>query len=87
MLGDQILQFLKFFYYFYTIFENPCFLALFYYFFIIKNRDFQKSFKNSKKISKNVKFGLQTHFNIEITLNGLDSSFEAYPIGFRVSVI
>ena len=30
---------------------------------------------NSKKIPKNVKFGLQAHFNMEITSNGLDRSF------------
>ena len=55
--------------------------------FHIKNRDFQKSERNSKIFPKNVKFDLQTHFNIEITLNGLDSSFEAYPIGFGIDVI
>ena len=27
--------------------------------------DFQKLFKNSKKIPKNVKFDLQVHFNME----------------------
>ena len=75
MLRDQILHFFEIFDYFFRIFENPCFLALFYYFFIIKIRDFQKSFKNSKKISKNVKFGLQAHFNMEIMLSGLDRLF------------
>ena len=54
---------------------------------MLKNKDFQKSEKNSKKIPKNVKFGLQAHFNMEITLNCLDSSFEAYPIGFGVGFI
>ena len=38
--------------------------------------DFQSGLINSKKISKNVKFGLQAHFNIEITLSGLDRLFE-----------
>ena len=37
--------------------------------------DFQSGLINSKKIPKNVKFGLQVHFNIEITSNGLDRSF------------
>ena len=31
--------------------------------------------KNSKKISKNVKFGLQAHINMENKMNGLDRSF------------
>ena len=31
--------------------------------------DFQKSFKNSKKIPKNVKFGFQAHFNMENMLS------------------
>ena len=31
----------------------------------IPKTDFQKSFKNRKKIPKNVKFGLQAHFNME----------------------
>ena len=31
--------------------------------------DFQKQFKNSKKIPKNVKFGLQAHFNMENMLS------------------
>ena len=34
--------------------------------------DFQSGLINSKKIPKNVKFGLQAHFNIEIVLTGLD---------------
>ena len=33
---------------------------------------FQSGLINSKKNPKNVKFGLQVHFNIEITSNGLD---------------
>ena len=35
----------------------------------IPKTDFQKSFKNSKKIPKNVKFGLQAHFDMENTLS------------------
>ena len=37
--------------------------------------DFQSGLINSKKIPKNVKFGLQVHFNMEITSNGLDRPF------------
>ena len=32
--------------------------------------------KNSKKFSKNIKFGLQACFNMEIMMNGLDRQFE-----------
>ena len=56
-----------------TIFENQNFLEFIY---LLKSSDFQKSFKNSKKIPKNVKFGLQAHFNMEINLNGSDRRFE-----------
>ena len=38
--------------------------------------DFQSGLIKSKKIPKNVKFGLLAHFNMEITSNGLDQSFE-----------
>ena len=54
---------------------------------VLKNSDFQKSFKNSKKFPKNVKFGLQAHFNMEITLDRKNSSFEVYLIGFGLGVI
>ena len=37
--------------------------------------DFVKYLINSKKIPKNVKFGLQAHFNISNNLNGLDRLF------------
>ena len=37
--------------------------------------NFQSDLINSKKIPKNVKFGLQAHFNTEITSNGLDRLF------------
>ena len=40
-------------------------LSLMIIYYIIKNRDFQKSERNSKIFSKNVKFGLQAHFNME----------------------
>ena len=36
---------------------------------------FQTNLINSKKISKNVKFGLQAHFNIDWISNGLDRQF------------
>ena len=35
----------------------------------IPKTDFEKSFKNSKKIPKNVKFGLEAHFDMENTLS------------------
>ena len=38
--------------------------------------DFVKYLINSKKIQKNIKFGLQAHFKIEIKLNGSDRLFE-----------
>ena len=37
--------------------------------------DFQSGLINSKKIQKNVKFGLQAHINMENKMNGLDRSF------------
>ena len=37
--------------------------------------NFVTSFKNSKKIQKNIKFDLQGYFNIEIMFNGSDRSF------------
>ena len=40
-----------------------------------QNNNFQKCLINSKKIPKNIKFGLLAHFNMEITSNGLDRSF------------
>ena len=38
---------------------------------------FKNSEKNSKKFPKNVKFGLQTHINMENKMNGSDR-----PLGF-----
>ena len=62
MLGDQILHFLEFFYYLLRWFENRCFSVVQNF---NKNNDFQTILINSKKIPKNVKFGLQAHFNID----------------------
>ena len=45
---------------------------------VLKNRDFQKSERDSKKISKNVKFGLQVHFNMKNMLKGSDRLFELW---------
>ena len=42
-----------------------------------KNNIFQTILMNSKKNPKNVKFGLQTHINIENKMNSLDR-----PLGF-----
>ena len=38
--------------------------------------NFVKYLINSKKIQKNVKFGLQAHINIENKMNGSDRPFE-----------
>ena len=63
MLGDQILHFLEFFYYLLRWFESHFFLMVQNF---NKNNDFQTILINSKKIQKkNVKFGLQAHFNID----------------------
>ena len=75
MLGDQILHFLEFFYYLLSHFENRWSNSG-----LTKqwNRwisDFQSGLINSKKIPKNIKFGVQAHFNMENTSNGLDRLF------------
>ena len=42
-----------------------------------------KNYKiNSNKFSKNVKFGLQVYFNIDITMNGSDRLFEFWNFKF-----
>ena len=38
--------------------------------------DFQSGLINSKNISKNVKFGIQAHFNMKNTLEGSNQLFE-----------
>ena len=72
MLGDQILHFLEFFYYLLSHFENrrsggPEIFTVFYC--SHQNSNFQKCLINSKKNPKNVKFGLQAHFNMDYTSN------------------
>src|ERR1017187_10247370 len=47
---------------------------------LLIQRDFQSGLINSKKIPKNVKFGLQADINMENKMNGLDRSF-----GLRIS--
>ena len=42
---------------------------------LYKNYDFLPIIKNSKKIQKNVKFGLLVYFDIEIKLSGSDRLF------------
>ena len=42
----------------------------------IPKTDFEKSFKNSKKIPKNVKFSLQAHFHMKNTLSTWNRQFE-----------
>ena len=44
--------------------------------FTILISDFRSGLINSKKIQKNVKFGLQKHINIENKMNGSDRPFE-----------
>ena len=73
MLEDQILHFLEFFCYLLNRFENR---AVFIKFWSIENSGFQTGLINSKKIPKNVKFGLQAHFNMKNMLNGSDRVFE-----------
>ena len=68
MLGDQILHFFDFFYYLLSHFENsdPTVAADFTV--LCSHRwinNFVKYLINSKNIHKNVKFGLQAHFNID----------------------
>ena len=41
----------------------------------LKNNSFVKYLMNIKKIQKNVKFDLKTHFNVEVMLNALDRLF------------
>ena len=41
-----------------------------------KVSDFLPIKKNSKKVPKNIKFGLQVYFHIIIMLSGLDQPFE-----------
>ena len=68
LLGDQILHFLKFLYYLLSHFEK----SLIQWSRKCKINDFQSGLINSKKIPKNVKFGLQAHLNIYLTSNGSD---------------
>ena len=43
-----------------------------------RNSGFVPILKHSKKFPKNIKFGLQAHFNMEIMLNGSDRLFELW---------
>ena len=69
MLGDQILYFFNFFYYFLRYVQKSLFLDR------KKTVILYLSKKISKKIVKNIKFGLQVHFNMEIMLSGSDRVF------------
>ena len=73
MLSDQILHFFEFFLLFIKYFTK---LLLFSGPELSKNSSFVKYLINSKKIQKNIKFGLLAHFNIELMLNGSDRLFE-----------
>ena len=76
VLGDQILYFLKFFYYSLSHFENHWSNSFTIWLSHRWINDFQSGLINSKQIQKNVKFGLQAHFNMKNTSNGLDRLFE-----------
>ena len=78
MLGDQILHFSEFFYYLLSHFENsdPTVAADFTV--LCGHRwinNFQSGLIYSKKIQKNVKFGLQADINMENKMNGSDRPF------------
>ena len=75
VLGYQILYFLEFFYYLLSHFENRWSNGFTVWLSHRWISDFQSGWINSKKIPKNVKFGLQAHFNMENTSNGLDRLF------------
>ena len=82
MLGDQILHFSEFFYYLLSHFENRWsngFTVLLSHRWI---SNFQSGLINSKKIQKNVKFGLQAHINMENKKNGSDRLFEFWNFKF-----
>ena len=51
-----------------------------------KKTDFQKSFKNSKKIPKNVKFSFQAHFNMENMFSTWNRQFEFWKRKFEREV-
>ena len=75
MLGDQILHFLEFFYYLLSYFKNRWSNGFTVWLSHRWISDFQSDLINSKKIPNNVKFGLQGHFKMENTSNGLDRHF------------
>ena len=74
MLGDQILHFLEFVYYLLSHFEN-CWSSGPEIFTVFTVHLDLQILNKSKKIVKNVKFGLQAHINMENKMNGLDRSF------------
>ena len=60
---------------FFTIFLDLFKIAIFYGPYLSKKQRFSIDLKNIKKIPKNVKFGLQTHINMDNMMNGLDQLF------------
>ena len=76
VLGDQILHFLEFFYYLLSHFENRWSNGFTIWLSHHRISDFQSGLINSKKFQKNVKFGLQAHFNMENMLSWSDQLFE-----------
>ena len=71
-LETKFFIFLKFF----TIFSDILKMVILDGYEVIRLTNFVTSIKNSKKNLKNVKFGFQGDFNMEITFNGSDRSFE-----------
>jgi hypothetical protein len=71
VLGDLILHFFEFFLLFFTVSR----IFFFYGSESYKSIDFLPILKKVKKIEKNVKFGLQARFNMDIILNGSDRLF------------
>ena len=71
MLGDQILYFFGNFLLFFRFIENRCFFMVQICLKISDN----KSKNSKKKFQKNVEFGLQAYFNMEIMLSDSDRLF------------
>ena len=71
--GDQILYFLKLFFYYLLMGTKLLFSDSFG---VLKNNNFVSILINNKKILKKCKILSQAHFNIEIMLNSLNRLFE-----------
>ena len=67
-LETKFYIFWKFFTIFLEFLKITALLNFFIISYLMKSCDFQKFWKNSKNFSKNIKFGLQAHFNMKIVL-------------------